>query len=458
MAELLLSLGPRRVSGIVLVAAAVAVGLVACGGAGKNASSSAGTAGHCANGAWCSQASTRYPFVVWVHGTGDSASDEAALSTTVKLLNDLWGPETALMGAPQPDVAKDHSGTTRRDDGNESSAVDVYVVQPGEPVHRDRRNARVAGSTYAAELSTATSASGAPPHAASGFLLVRRDRLGASGFKSDVAHELFHALQDAHNAGTSSDCRRRSFWFAEATATWAESYFVPSEAQSQVFDRFQTFQEGSVQNVKSWGLRSVRGVNAYSSFIWPYFMQQQRGARAIADAYKAMDGARSCDDLMHAVDAQLPFAANFRDFALRNLDDSAITATNLPPVTPRYQALHAAFPKDVRPPMATVDVPAAGRSHSESLRIPPLRAWYYELRAPSPTPVRVDASALSGAGYDLDAVTAAGGRWKVVHLATPEGTVCAGGPATDLVLSNHSSGPRAVLHGKLLLARGAGSC
>ena len=61
--------------------------------------------------------------------------------------------------------------------------------------------------------------------------------------------------------------------------------------------------------VNSWSMEdAAETLNQYRSFIWPYFMQQELGAKSVADAWKSTEQANTCQQLMQAVDKQLPFA------------------------------------------------------------------------------------------------------------------------------------------------------
>jgi hypothetical protein len=413
----------------------------------------------CHHGVWCSMRSARYPFEVWIKGTANSASDQLALAATESLVDSLWGPETKLMGPPLPDVPRGHGKEPAGDTGNDSSRIDIYIVPPG--VKFTRAGEQQSTTAIAETDPTATSARHHPRAASSAFLLVRRDRLGSPGFKSDIAHEFFHLLQDAHNAYTKQQCPDGSFWFREATATWAESYFVPETAADEVYRRwFAAFQAGSDQS-HSWGMENTDGNRPYMSFIWPYFMQQQVGAAAIARAFKAMETAKTCEQMMKDTDAQLSFARHFHEFALRNLDESdTFDHGNLGAIVPRYQTLHKDFPDHRLPPIKREQLtPASGNSLPvvESLHVPALRAWYYQLDVSSDVgQVDIDTSGLSPQGsWDVDAVKRVNGSWQVQKLGPGKTQICTSPdsvPEIYLVVSNHSIDPNSVLGGSLKIS------
>ncbi len=449
----------RRGLGVLVTTVAVLLAFVPPAASGNHRGRSKAS---CKKGRWCSLRSGQHPFEAWTLGTSNATADASALRAAVSLLDSLWGPETNLMGQPLPDVPKGSGGQQGQDSGNDSSMLDVYVVQPSQVVRREGRK-RTIGADLAAEVTTGTSAAHHPPHGRSGFLLVGRNRLSSTGFKSDLAHEFFHALQDAHNATTSNSCPHDRFWFDEASATWAESYFVPRTAPEEVYDRFATFQAGT-----TWGLEDENDSDhPYASFIWPYFMQQQAGADSVAGVYKDAESASDCQALMNAVDNQVSFASSFRKFALRNLDDSATFDTgDLSPITPRYQELHADFPDSEQPEInegslepQTGDAPPI----SESLKVPVLRAWYYHFEVdPNVGQVVVDGSKLSpDGGFDLDAVKNVNGSWQVQHLGAGKTTICTSPDSvTDiyLVVSNHDYDPKNTLTGQLQISPLFTSC
>jgi len=184
-------------------------------------------------------------------------------------------------------------------------------------------------------------------HTSSGYLIVQRARLRSAGFRSDLVHELFHVLQFRHNYEIFDLCetlpaetrpRCRAFWFTEASATWAERHFVPESAGAEVHKRFpmagctptaglhlaqySRFQCNDESLNASVGQGSALFPHLYAAYVWPSFMEQEVGPSAIGAAWQALAsvGANDYGSAMAAVGAPLPFAANFRRFAVRNLN------------------------------------------------------------------------------------------------------------------------------------------
>jgi hypothetical protein len=410
-------------------------------------------------GQWCGVRSANARYDVWTRATGNRAADQRVLTRSVALMDSLWGPETKLMGRPLPDLPR-KAGTDRADDsGNVDSRIDVYVVGSHQPVRRDGRDERVnepGEDDLAAAQVTDTSAKVHPENGLSGFLLMRRDRLESRSFKSHLAHELFHVHQYAHNARTRGECPNHKWWFSEASATWAQSYFVPGTASADVYVWFSEFQRGHLgatppDDPRYWGLQDTRAApHPYASFIWPYFMQQEKGPGAIAAAWRAAESATTCDELTADVNAQLPFYSHFHDFALRNLNDRDL-GTQIPPITPRYQALHRDFPlgEEFTPRLSRDALLTAHKGsdppREESLSIPALRAWYYHFDVDGDVQqIVIDPSHLSAPGAaDLDAVVRVNGKWHVRNLSTEsKTTICRDqDPVSEmyLVASNHDT-------------------
>ncbi len=406
-------------------------------------------------------------------GTGDHSADAAVLTKTTALLGSLWGPETELMGEPLPDIPAGRSAGRFKapadDDGNKTRRIDVYVVAPGQPVRRNGDDESISGTILAETVSTPTSSATAPHDARSGFMLMRLDQFSSPAFKSLVAHELFHLLQFAHNAKAAQTCTNAKWWFAEASATWAQSYFVPETAAAQVYQQwFPDFQLGSSPDATSWSMEDASGkYHPYESFIWPYFMQQEKGPRSIADMWKAADTATNCAELNADLDHVLPFARFFHDFALRNLDNSATFGIDpTGEMSPTYQDLHSDFPADESPQLTTGNIALVRSGQpplTESVSIPPLRAWYYDLTVdPSVGQVIVDGGDLSPEGtHNLDAVENVNGTWVIRNLGPGQTTICTNPQDVSeiyLVVSNFSDLPTNTLHGDLRIASLPTSC
>jgi hypothetical protein len=353
---------------------------------------------------WATSASGEAPglgsrFKVWAQCAPGAAFDAAAhadAAAAAAVVDNLWGPMTALMGPPVPDAGGPDEGG--------DPAIDFYLLAPGQSVLRDGETQEIVGVIAQAMPS--------PPYnepRASGFVLLNRNDIRKAAFRGFVAHELFHVLQNAHNLDTT--LRNGAYhWFVEASAMWAQMHFDPPSAARYVHpafvDHFQPSQES---------LHSTAGDHAFASYVWPLFMAQEtRNPAAVGDAWRAMAAARTWDDLNDAIDRQLSFATRFRDFALRNVNDD-FDGRNL--IGRRYTDADPTFPYGTRPWEfgATVKAPPSGTaSESYPVELPSLTAVYHRYSVDGGGKVTIDFGGLQPSGdLHVDAlVEIAGDGWE----------------------------------------------
>jgi hypothetical protein len=272
----------------------------------------------------------------------DGPAVNQALSDTLGAIATSWSAMTQLMGDPRADLTSadlaDPALVEQRGGGPE---IDVYVVDNGD-AEREGRTV-----SFGTALAYARSSPPDTGNGSSGYLVVRRDRLANGGFRSDLVHEFFHVLQFRHNrrifnlcepVGSRTLCRQ--LWFTEASATWAERRFVPETAAAEVHNKrfpmvqsctpsggghlevYSRFQCNDASLNASVGSGSPLENHMYAAYVWPSFMEQQAGQGAIATAWQGLAGVGANDygTAMAAIGAPVPFAANFRRFAVRNLN------------------------------------------------------------------------------------------------------------------------------------------
>ncbi|HXW82526.1 MAG TPA: hypothetical protein VEJ84_23715, partial [Acidimicrobiales bacterium] len=165
-------------------------------------------------------------FVVYACKGGTPETTMAQIATTLDMLESLYGPMTDYMGkkAPQPDP--DNSA----EDG--PSRIDFYLLNNDQQLFRAGPSCQ-GGCTAAFE----TENDAVTGTTSSAFVLIKRASFADPlYFKSALAHEFFHVLQDAYNNYSYSDCD--DFWFGEASAVWAEWHFVPEAATRAVYQYF----------------------------------------------------------------------------------------------------------------------------------------------------------------------------------------------------------------------------
>jgi hypothetical protein len=204
----------------------------------------------------------------------------------------------------------------------------------------------------------------------------------------------------------------------------------------------------------------------YSTYIWFYFMEQEIGPEAISKIWE--DFGRldpgTIDQARAIIDAQLPFAEHFRDFAVRNLN---LELEPGHPINPNYDDLDPQFPVGAVSPqllvgtedgdawLPIVSTEEEPRRFADRLRS--LTAHYYRfLPDPRGGMLTLDFSNLAPAGaLDVDAlVKIEGGAWERHRLESGGvKTFCLSEPDQDieelyLVLSNHNRDLFSVVEGE----------
>ena len=81
---------------------------------------------------------------------------------------------------------------------------------------------------------------------------------------------------------------------------WAETYYVPAnsaEPHRWFTNHFQPFPTGLEDNDKD---------HEYGAYIWPFFMQQEKGAPAVFQTWSAIEGVNSGDfkGVTNAIDGE----------------------------------------------------------------------------------------------------------------------------------------------------------
>jgi hypothetical protein len=380
---------------------------------------------------------------VWACAGSDAAAASHDVATVASLMEELWAPMTMAPPAGMgPPIADGTGPNVPRELGGDGR-IDVYVLSPGEAVYRAGVEG-VPATSVAAALSSPpyTDANGTSVRTSSGFMLVNRARIGdRAGMRQDLIHEFFHILQKAHNrVGPFKGAMQH--WFGEASATWAEAYYSP-ETSGQVHTWFS-----SVFQLSHVGLESTVPDHDYAAYIWPFFMAQDAGANAVFQAWVGIEAAAPGDfkAVSDAIDAQLPFAGHFRDFAVRNLNRQ-LAPTDPPQV--RYVDADSNFPDGISPvPIESGELSTKVSYRSPLQSLEPLAASYFYLVPDDDArDITIDLTLLSPVGtLDGDVLLHINGKWErrtidgnVLHLCRDE-------PADNfdqahLILSNHGRNP-----------------
>lgn len=402
-------------------------------------------------------------FIVWVQCNGDFAAAMTDGTKTVDVVNSLWGKMTSFMGGePKPDLQGEG-------DGNTDSRIDFYLLPPtleisrqGIPGGKDTVGLKgKEARTIPTCVKDHPPVPGPPPSGCfdgvtlSGFILLNRDTLQKESdkFISSIVHEFFHLLQDAHNAEYTGS-PQGLFWFVDASAVWAQTKFGPNP-KKYVYDGWWSEMAGHSGFTSQVGYalpltHTSEGLHAYWAFIWPFFMQQQVGAKSIAQVWRGMESWTSFQSFNTVINDLLNFKENFHIFAVRNLNK---TFASDDPLAPRYSVQDPAFPDDVSPTDATnpkllleLNEPIpytieTAQDQKQPLLIEPLSARYIHLEVSGGIQkVAFDLSRVPS-GMDVDAIADISGHWKWLHQSDlSKGPIC-GLQAAYLVLSNHSEQP-----------------
>lgn len=330
------------------------------------------------------------------------ANAETDVATALGMMDDLWGPMTALMGQPLPDAGGPGSGG--------STDIDVYLLLPLDITPRNDPINQVGSGAGAVAPSTNHGV-----NTSSGYMLMRRDGMAqVNTFKATLAHEFFHVLQDAHNYRVHFNQNKEEWWFTEASANWASINFVPENRKGNhdYFPRFfQTSQRALNLREK---VGSADHLLLYASYIWPFFMEMELGQDSIAQAWEkiALVGPDQ-DAADFQLDLTLSFDLNFHRFAVRNLN---MLLEQGDPVSPRYVTFDPDFPDGEDPAMPTSYLPA-GETYSASEDLPRLKAHYYEILLDELSVHSVAVRLSLGSSLDLDILMRKNGNWTLQNFS-----------------------------------------
>ncbi|MDP1827769.1 MAG: hypothetical protein Q8L48_31135 [Archangium sp.] len=392
-------------------------------------------AAHCTGDTreWITLRSATHPVRAWAlcPGTGGGdANAERQLNKIISVVDAAWGPMVSRMGMGPA-----------KDDQTGDEAIDVYVVPPGANAPRARGDYAIEGVRGAAFPQ--------PPYAGgtcSGYVMLPTWRLALRDYQLTVIHELFHVLQFAHMY------QLTTWWFTEASATWASMHvnrtapIRPAANQGLHLERFGGFQ-GSRR-----GLLSTAGDHEYFAYIWPFFMEHEGDEALIAALWSRAGGLSGIPAANTALNGVFSFKDHFRDFAIRNLNESLLPGD---PVSPRHHARDPAHPENALFPSEEAIPLTGNQEQTRQLQLEPLAARYYRLRVELDSQVQrveLDLSALSGREHlDVDALINNPDAWlsSPVKLTETRPRFCFDlGPSNLerkgsfaellLVLSNHS--------------------
>jgi hypothetical protein len=263
-------------------------------------------------------------FKVW--GSCATAASQADIQRVTAMVEELWEAiSNFLVKVPNPDEGTPVPDEWLDDQGGDGR-IDIYLVSPC--VYRGG-SCRSPGTALASAPTSPEYRDIRGVQTSSSFVLVpQRSLADPLRLRGTLAHELFHVFQAAMNVGGMVDHRGKWHWFEEASAVWAEWHFVPEAASVGVAPWYTVYQRSP------WGLASIEGQNAYASYAWPLFLEEQAGAHSIADAWHGIEGRPNWLEVTEAIDDQLTFDRNFRKFAVRNWNKDIGAGAPLDPLHP----------------------------------------------------------------------------------------------------------------------------
>jgi hypothetical protein len=391
---------------------------------------------------WAAPGSTGNDVGVRVWKCDASAHDaEADINAVLDIFKKLWGPMTAPMPAGMGNPYPDSELAQSEGDGK----LDVYLVEPiAECRQRGTNCVRSGGSAVATTVNDVPAdcaSNGFPTWACSSYIIVSRRRLGTPQFADTIAHEFFHVLQNSHNDAIDSA------WYTEASATWAGFHFVGESgsfsgaerdaSRQKEFRRAQWFQTIG-KSLLYW----TKNPNSdgpdpqYQAWVWPLFQQVKNGPENVFLSWKQMESARSNADYDAAIDLQLPFIDNFRDFAVWNAQPAAydlFPSSGLDDVLWQKKPNLSDYPKDPHHLDGVINtiLPA---DQFEMIDLEALDAWYQNLEVESSVrEIEIDITGIQNtANADLDVLLQLNPRdelssdikWRRVSSTDGKVTLC----------------------------------
>lgn len=235
--------------------------------------------------------------------------DVSAIPQVIAVADAMYNDEKAYLGGKTP--LEDEGGVNQ----GWETRVDIYLVASCVPRSAAGGAVATAGDEQCLGIDDGLTVASSPfsgpagAKATSSFLLINRGIVGdPNKFRATMAHELFHAFENAYNH-TGFFGSTGVKWIMEASATWAEWKFANAVPMSAAGPIFRQFQRAKIS------LQDDAFANGYVSFGWPLFLEQER-AGSVRVVWEQIEG-EAGNSIMGAIDSVLPFEENFRVFAMR---------------------------------------------------------------------------------------------------------------------------------------------
>lgn len=253
--------------------------------------------------------------------------------------------------------------------------IDIYLLPPGwlGPA-RDGEPEAIGGSLGFAAMADPWDWDAGT---SSGYIVISHKALAdPRKLVTTAVHEFFHILQYAHRSYVSIEPQ----WYFEATALWAEPHYVRTYA-------------AETHRAWSWVLQNSQlslhaekpSQHKYGAYLWPLFLQQEKGAQAVFDTWRAL-GKKSGssppqgDEVLAAMATQIDVAATFPEFVMRVLN----ATPKGEPITRRFVHLDPTFPDGAKPTVIRSAVLRDEPVELDQADIPGLGYRYTWLSVPVP--------------------------------------------------------------------------
>jgi hypothetical protein len=240
---------------------------------------------------------------------------------------------------------------------------------------------------------------------------------------------------------------REASWYVEASAEWAGWYYAQDP------DAYERFTRDFQLDNLSLLVATNENSHMYGSWIWPLFMQQEKGASSVFQSWADAETATAPAGIDNAVDSQLSFEGNFRDFSVWNLSladyDRKAGDTGLEDDI--WQSKIESFPADTHLITDFQTIGLGGLQVPAEIDVLAAQDNGFEITDPAVRQVRIDLSKLQNASTaDLDVIGRLAGNgkppyeWRRLREVSSTVTLCRDLSDENfdrlyVVLSNHSS-------------------
>ena len=283
---------------------------------------------------------------------GDNLVDHAATE-----LEALW----PKMTVKQPDGMGPPEGWAN---GNKGEPLLVYLMPPSTNACLDATSCSDPvnlGTDFGQE--SPTTFGGKPD-----FILLFNEKMPSGSLDATLCHEFFHSLEDTVAPGDAAGS-----WLGEASATWAETIYVPKSSDAAAF--FPSFQQQKTS------LNSTANTHQYGAFVWLLWVTQDiaddptgdLGVNAVFGLWQEIGKAhaKTGAEVDAVINRLYPWKRDFARFALEDLNEQRFK----PDVTPylfhdAYQAVSDSFP-----PRPLKTVPVVSGPSDFPVDLPPLSSW-----------------------------------------------------------------------------------